>query len=116
MVSGLIFVYNVRKCSNFILFYVAVQFSPHNLLKRLTFPLVYSCLLCCKLIGRTYEFISGLSVLLICVSVFVSVTYSFAYCSFVVLSEVREHDNSSVLFQNCFSYSESFRTDCYSFV
>ena len=46
MVSGLsfmslihfqfIFVYGVRKCSNFILLHVAVQFSQHNLLKRLS--------------------------------------------------------------------------------
>uniref|UniRef100_A0A8C6B176 Uncharacterized protein n=1 Tax=Monodon monoceros TaxID=40151 RepID=A0A8C6B176_MONMO len=32
-----IFVYGVRKCSNFILFHVAVQFSQHHLLKRLSF-------------------------------------------------------------------------------
>ena len=32
-----IFVYGVRECSNFILFYVAVQFSQHHLLKRLSF-------------------------------------------------------------------------------
>ena len=31
-----IFVYGVRECSNFILLYVAVQFSQHNLLKRLS--------------------------------------------------------------------------------
>ena len=30
-----IFVYDVRKCSNFILSKVAVQFSQHHLLKRL---------------------------------------------------------------------------------
>ena len=30
-----IFVYGVRKCSNFILLHVAVQFSQHHLLKRL---------------------------------------------------------------------------------
>ena len=46
MVSGLsfmslihfqfIFVYGVRKCSNLILLHVAVQFSQHNLLKRLS--------------------------------------------------------------------------------
>ena len=29
-----IFVYGVRKCSNFILLHVAVQFSQHHLLKR----------------------------------------------------------------------------------
>ena len=33
-----IFVYDVRKCSNFILLHVAVQFSQHHLLKRLSFP------------------------------------------------------------------------------
>ena len=32
-----IFVYGVRKCSNFILLHVAVQFSHHHLLKRLSF-------------------------------------------------------------------------------
>ena len=32
-----IFVYGVRKCSNFILFHVTVQFSQHNFLKRLSF-------------------------------------------------------------------------------
>ena len=32
-----IFVYGVRECANFILFHVAVQFSQHHLLKRLSF-------------------------------------------------------------------------------
>ena len=32
-----IFVYGVRECSNFILLHGAVQFSPHHLLKRLSF-------------------------------------------------------------------------------
>ena len=32
-----IFVYGVRECSNFILLHVAVQFSHHLLLKRLSF-------------------------------------------------------------------------------
>ena len=31
-----IFVYGVRKCSNFILLHVAVQFSQHHLLKTLS--------------------------------------------------------------------------------
>ena len=35
-----IFVYSVRKYSNFILLHVAVQFSQHHLLKRLYFLLV----------------------------------------------------------------------------
>ena len=47
MVSGLIFrslihfefifVHGVRECSSFILLHVAVQFSQHHLLKRLSF-------------------------------------------------------------------------------
>ena len=32
------FMYDVRKCSKFILLYVAVQFSKHHLLKRLSLP------------------------------------------------------------------------------
>ena len=32
-----IFVYGVRECSNFILLHVALQFSQHHLLKRLSF-------------------------------------------------------------------------------
>ena len=32
-----IFVHGVRECSNFILLHVAVQFSQHPLLKRLSF-------------------------------------------------------------------------------
>ena len=34
----LIFVYSVRECSYFICLHVAVQFSQHHLLKRLSFP------------------------------------------------------------------------------
>ena len=33
-----IFVYGVRKCSHFIILHVAVQFSYHHLLKRLSLP------------------------------------------------------------------------------
>ena len=33
-----IFVYDVRKCSDFILLHVAVQFSQHHLLERLSLP------------------------------------------------------------------------------
>ena len=47
-----IFVDGVRECSDFILSHVAVQFSQHHLLKKLSFlhilniSKVYSCLLC----------------------------------------------------------------------
>ena len=33
-----VFVHGFRKCSNFILLHIAVQFSQHHLLKRLSFP------------------------------------------------------------------------------
>ena len=36
-----IFMYGVRKCSNFILLHGAVQFSQHDLLKRLSLPPLY---------------------------------------------------------------------------
>ena len=59
-----IFVYDVRKCSNFILLHVAVQFSQHHLLKRLYLP-------CCIFLSplpkirylQVHGFISGLSIL-----------------------------------------------------
>ena len=47
-----IFVYGVRECSNFILLYIAVQFSQQRLLKRPSFFHLYSCLLCHRLIDR----------------------------------------------------------------
>ena len=61
---GFIFVYGVRKCSNFILLQVDDQFSQHHLLKRLSF--LYCIFLpslskirCPQVCG----FISGLSIL-----------------------------------------------------
>ena len=58
-----IFVCGVRKCSNFILLYVAVQFSQHRLLKRLSLP---HCVFLPPLSKIKYPqghgFISGLSV------------------------------------------------------
>ena len=59
-----IFVYGVRKCSNFILLQVAVQSSEHHLLKSCHCLIVYSCLLCQKCYPQVHGFISGLSVLL----------------------------------------------------
>ena len=59
-----IFVYGVRECSNFILLHVAVQFSQHHLLKRLSF-LHCICLPPLSKIRWPYVrgFISGLSIL-----------------------------------------------------
>ena len=59
-----IFVYGVRKFSNFILLRVAVQFSQHHLLKRLSLP---HCIFLSPLSKIGYPqvrgFISGLSIL-----------------------------------------------------
>ena len=46
-----IFAYGVRKCSNLIVLHVAVPFFQHHLLKRL-FPILYSFLLCHRLINH----------------------------------------------------------------
>ena len=46
-----IFVHGMRVCSNFTDLHADVQFSLHHLLKRL-FPILYSCLLCQRLIDR----------------------------------------------------------------
>ena len=59
-----IFVYGVRKCSNFILLHVAVQFSQHHLLKRPSLPF---CIFLPSLLKIRYSqvhgFLSGLSIL-----------------------------------------------------
>ena len=59
-----IFVYGVRNYSNFILLHVAVQFSQHYLLKRLSLP---NCIFLPPLLKIRYPqvhgFISGLSIL-----------------------------------------------------
>ena len=47
-----IFEYGVREYSNFILLPVAVQFSQHHLLKRMSFSIVYSHLLYHRLIDH----------------------------------------------------------------
>ena len=59
-----IFVYGVRKCSNVVLLHVAVQFSQHHLLKRLS---LLHCIFLSSLSKIRYPqvhgFISGFSVL-----------------------------------------------------
>ena len=46
----LIFVYGVREWASFILLHIAVQFSKHHLLKKLSFPqLIFRKLIDCML-------------------------------------------------------------------
>ena len=59
-----IFVYGVRKCSNFMLLHVAVRFSQHHLLRRLS---LLHCIFLPPLLKIRYPqvcgFVSGLSIL-----------------------------------------------------
>ena len=88
----------VLQNSNFILLLVAVQFSQHHLLKRLC--IVYSCLLCHRLIDHMCEglflgFLSYFFDLYVC---FCAILHIFDDCSFVIQSEVRECDSSTLCF------------------
>ena len=89
-----IFVHGVRNCCNFILLHVAIQFSQHRLLKRLSFLL---CIFLPPLSNITYPqvhgFISGLPILFHCfiflffsfLFFFVPAPYCLDYCSFVLI-------------------------------
>ena len=72
-----IFVYDVRECSNLILFHVAVQFSQHHVLKKLGF---FHCIFLPPLLQVKREFmgfLSGLSVLFCCsVCLFLSLCHT----------------------------------------
>ena len=74
-----IFVYGIRKCSNFILLHVAVQFSQHRLLKGLSLPPLYILAAFVKNkvpIGTWVYFWAFYLVPLVYISVFVPVPYS----------------------------------------
>lgn len=104
--SKLIFVHGVGQGSTFILLQVAVHFSQHHLLRRLSFSPWYVCrrLIDPMCVGL---FLGSFSVPLICVYVFLPVLNCSDDCteSFVVSSEVRElESSSSVLSQDGFGY------------
>ena len=59
-----IFVYSIKKCSDFILLHVALQFSQHYLLKRLSLPhYIFLPPLSKVSYPQVHGFISGLSIL-----------------------------------------------------
>ena len=91
-----IFVFGVKVCSNFILLYVAVQFSQCYLLKSLSFLIICSCLLFIDslTIGACVYFWAFYPVPLMYISAFVPVPYCFGDCSFVVQSEFGKPDSS----------------------
>ena len=106
-----IFVQGVRVCYNFTDLYAVVQFSQNHLLKRL-FPILYSCLLCWRLIDhRCLGLFLG--------SLFYSVDPSICFCTNTTLSWLlwlcnvvwRMGELCLLLFfppQNCFGSSGSF--------
>ena len=82
-----IFVYGVRKCSNYILLHVAIQFSQHHLLKRLFFAPLYILPSFVKNkvpIGAWVYFWALYLVPWVYISAFVPVPYCLDDCSFVV--------------------------------
>ena len=90
----------VRKYSNLILLHVAVQFSQYHLLRNCHFSIVYSCLLCHRLVDHRFVgLILGYPVSLIYISAFVPVPYGFDDCCFVVWSEIRELDYFSSIWK-----------------
>ena len=90
---------------------MAVQLSQHHLLERLFFShcIVLPPLSKINWLGVWVYFWALYSVQLIPLSLFVPVPHFFDYCSFGVLSEIREDYSSSfVLFsQTCFGNSKS---------
>ena len=107
-----IFVYGVRKCSNFIPLHVAVQFSQHHLLKRLSLP---HCIFLPPLSKIRYPqvhgFISGLSILFHW-SIFLFLCWYYAVLMTVALQYNLKSGRliPPALFfsQDCFGYSGSF--------
>ena len=86
-----IFVHYVSVCFSFIDLHMAVQFYQHHLIKRLSFSILYSCLLCQRLTIGVWVYLWVLySVTLVCISVFVLVSHCLDYCGFVILPQVYE--------------------------
>ena len=89
----LIFVYNIRLLSNFILLNVDIQFSQHHLLKELSFshfvvlaPMLNITWPCtCTFMGSILFYWSV-------VSVFIPVPHCHDYCRFVVCFEIRKYE------------------------
>ena len=113
-----IFVHGMRVCSSFSDLNAAVQF-PSTTCCRDSFPTLYSCLICQRLIDSIVwvYFWAFYSVPLIYMSIFLTIPHCLHYRSFVILSEVLESYASSFVFppQVCFGNSESFMVP-YKFV
>ena len=78
-----IFVYGIKECSNFILLHVAVQFSQHHLLKKMSFlHCIFLPHLSKKVTICAWVYLWAFyPVPLIYISVFVPVPYCLDYCN-----------------------------------
>ena len=82
-----IFVYGVRKCSNFILLHVVVQFFPTPFIEEAVFAPLYIVASFVKNkvpAGAWVYFWAFYLVPLVCISVLVPVSYCLDDCNFVV--------------------------------
>ena len=107
------FVPHHRYGSVFILLHVYIQLCQHSLLNMLSFFPFDILLLCQKLgvfNGVWINICVFYSVPLVLLSIFISITGCFQYCSSVVEFEVRDCDASrgSFIVQDCFGYPVFF--------
>ena len=104
-----IFVYGVSKCSNLILLHMAVQFSPHHLLKRLSLSYsIFALYILTSFVKNkvpidewVYFWVFYL-VPLVYIAVFVPVSYCLDDCSFVMSMKIMLY--VLILFQNYFVF------------
>ena len=106
------------ECSNFILFDIAIQFSQHNLLKRLSFFPFYNLVAFAILIdqlttGALVYLWTFYPVPFIYIYVFVPSQYCSDDCNFVIQCEVREPDSSKLVFLSK-DYIQIFGVFCVS--
>ena len=122
-----IFVYSVKECSDLMFWHVAASFHSTTYWRGYLFSTVYSCLLCHILICHRCMslFLCFLYCSIDLYFYFCVVSYCFDYWSFVIQSEVREHDASSFVFfflkialalQDLLCFHTNFRTICSSSV
>ena len=107
-----IFVFGVRKCSNFFFTYSCPVFPAPFIEEAVSAPLyILDSFVKNKVaIGAWVYFLAFYLVPLFYISVFVPVPYCLHDCSFVVWSKVRKLDSSSsiLLSEDCFGYLRSF--------
>ena len=113
------FLYDVVKCSHFILLHVMVQFFQHHLLNRLSFfhVIFFSFFVKDEVSIAMWVYLWAFYLvpfvyisLCVCVCVCVTVPYFLYDCSFVIKAETKKADSSSsiLLSQDWFGYLRSF--------